>query len=211
LREFFFRKFIVKEIKRVEPAEVNQELFDKLFGEGEVENEEAFRKRIAEDLKNGLASDSDRLFKRDVMDKLIKDYNPSLPDSFLKKWIPMSNEQELTPEQVEQDYDKYQKSVQWQLIFDNLVKSEEIKLSQEDLLNQTKELLAQQYIQYGMPEPEDEDLQKSAMQVLQDKEQAQRVQEMVSDEKLLEYVRSNGTIKEKEVDYDKFVEMAEKG
>ena len=78
-------KFIIREIKHLEPAEINQEFFDKIFGEGEVKDEKEFRGKIADDLKNGFVEDSDRLFKRDVTQSLIEKYNPSLPDTFLKE------------------------------------------------------------------------------------------------------------------------------
>lgn len=204
-------KFIIREVKHLEPAELNQEFFDKVFGEGEVEGEKEFRQRMTEELQKGFVQDSDRLFKRDVTQALIEKYDPSLPDSFLKKWIRMSNEKPITAEEVERDYDSYRKGLQWQLIFNTLIEKKEITIENEEVIERTKSLMAQQYQQYGMPAPEDEELQATAMKVLSNQEESRKVFDMLYDEKLVDYIRKNATVKEKAVDYDKFVEMASKG
>ena len=201
-------KFIIREIKHLEPAETNQEFFDKIFGEGEVKTEKEFHAKIAEDLKNGFVEDSDRLFKRDITKTLIEKYNPSLPDTFLKKWIKMTNEKPISTEEIERDYASYSRSLQWQLIFNTLLENKDIEIGQEHVVERTKELMAKQYQQYGMPAPEDEELTATAMKVLGNQDEARKVYDMLYDEKLVEYIRKNATVKEKAVDYDKFVEMA---
>ncbi len=204
-------KFIVREIKHMEPAEVNQEFFDKLFGEGNVKSEEEFRAKIKEDLENGFAQDSDQLFKRDITNKLIEQYNPSLPDAFLKKWIQMTNEKPITAEEVERDYEQYSKGLQWQLIFNSLLSSKAIEVKQEEVVEKTKTLLASQYAQYGMPAPEDKELTEGAMKVLSNQDEGRKVYDMIYDEKLVDFVRNNASVKDKEVSYDKFVELASQG
>lgn len=203
-------KFIIREIKHMEPAELNQEFFDKIFGEGEVKSEKEFREKITADLEKGFMADSDRLFKRDITNKLIADYNPSLPDAFLKKWIRMTNEKPVTAEEVERDYDQYQKSLQWQLIFNKLVENDAIKIKHEEVMERTKQLMASQYAQYGMPAPEDEELEQTALRVLSNQDESRKVYDMLYDEKLIAYIRENATVKEKPVTYDEFVEMANK-
>lgn len=203
-------KFIIREIKHLEPAELNQEFFDKIFGEGEVKDEKEFREKITTDLEKGFVADSERLFKRDITNKLIEKYNPSLPDAFLKKWIRMTNEKPVTAEEVEADYDQYQKSLQWQLIFNKLVENDAIKIKNEEVIDRTKELMASQYAQYGMPAPEDEELTQTAMRVLANQDESRKVYDMLYDEKLIAYIRENATVKEKPVTYDEFVEMANK-
>ena len=203
-------KFIIREIKHMEPAELNQEFFDKIFGEGEVKDEKEFRAKIKADLEKGFVADSDRLFKRDITNKLIADYNPSLPDEFLKKWIRMSNEKPVTAEDVERDYDQYQKGLQWQLIFNQLVEKDEIKVRDIEVIERTKQLMASQYAQYGMPAPEDEELKQTALRVLANQDESRKVYDMLYDEKLIAYIRENASVKEKPVSYDAFVEMASK-
>lgn len=201
-------KFIVREIKHLEPAELNAEFFTKIFGEGEVTDEKGFREKIREDLAKGFNADSDRLFKRDITKKLIADYNPSLPDAFLKKWILMTNEKPITPEEVENDYEQYQKSLQWQLIFNKLVESEAIKIEEDEVVKRTMEMMASQYAQYGMPAPEEEELKETALRVLANEDESRKVFDMLYDEKLVTYIRESATVKEKPVTYEEIAEMA---
>lgn len=204
-------KFIVREIKRLQPAELNQEFYDKIFGENEVTDESAFRNKISEDMSRGFLRDSDQLFKRDITTSLIDKYNPSLPDSFLKKWIVMSNDNPVTPEEVERDYENYRRGLQWQLIFNNLIGQKAISIGQEEVVQTTKNMLANQYAQYGIPAPEDQELTQTALKVLSNQDEARKIYDMLYDEKLVAYIRENATVNEKEVSYDAFVEMASKG
>lgn len=204
-------KFIVREVKRMEPAEINQEFFDKLFGAGTIKDEQAFRDKITEDLMMGFAQDSDRMFKRDITNNLIDKYDPSLPDGFLKKWIRATNEKPITPEELEKDYTEYRKGLQWQLIFNSLISSKAISVEQDEIVGKAKDLMANQYAQYGMPVPEDKELTESAMKVLANQDEGRKVYDMVYDEKLIDYVRATASVKDKDVTYDKFVELASKG
>ncbi|MFT6998123.1 MAG: trigger factor [Cryomorphaceae bacterium] len=202
-------KFIVREVKRMEPAELNEEFFRKTFGEdGDVKTENDFREKVSSDLGKHFVSDSDRLFKRDISKAMIDKYNPDLPDEFLKRWIRLSNEKTISAEEVEKDYAEYRKSLQWQLIFNELVSQEAIKVSQEDVIGKAKELLVGNYAQYGMPTPEDKELEVSAKRVLENQDEARKIYDMLYDEKLIAYVKENASVKDKEVSFDKFVELA---
>lgn len=202
-------KFIVREVKRMEPAELNEEFFKKTFGEdGDVKTEKDFREKVSSDLGKHFVSDSDRLFKRDISKAMIDKYNPDLPDEFLKRWIRLSNEKPISAEEVEKDYAEYRKSLQWQLIFNELVSQEAIKVSQEDVIGKAKELLVGNYAQYGMPAPEDKELEVSAKRVLENQDEARKIYDMLYDEKLIAYVKENASVKDKEVSFDKFVELA---
>lgn len=204
-------KFIVREVKRMDPAEINQEFFDKLFGEGTVTDEKDFIDRIKTDLAQGFGQDSDRLFKRDITNQLVKKYDPSLPDSFLKKWIKISNEKPISDEKLENEYSEYSKGLKWQLIFNNLIESKAISLEQNEIVDRTKQMLAGQYAQYGMPTPEEKELTESAMKVLANQDEGRKIYDMLYDEKFITYVKENASVKDKEVSYDKFVELASKG
>ena len=92
-------RYTVEKINRVIPAEINQELFDKIYGPGSVKSEEEFRNKIKEELSKGLNTDVDRKLKADVQEKLLDKLKLSLPDEFLKRWIVASNEKPITKEQ----------------------------------------------------------------------------------------------------------------
>ena len=198
----------INEIKGMELAELNAELYDKLFGEGAVKSEDELKERVKNDLDGMFVNDSDRMLTNAVHEDLLKKTKMELPDAFLKRWIKLSNDKAITDEEIEKDYENYTKSLKWQLIQGNIFKANDIKLENEEVINFTKGLLVNNYAQYGMPAPGDEELTASAMQVLQNKDEANRVYDMLAERKLMAYFKETVKLNEKEVSYDKFVEMA---
>jgi trigger factor len=200
----------INEIKSMELADLNEELYDKLFGEGNVKDEKALRDRIKADLEGMFSNDSDKMLTRDVYDKLIEKTEVNLPDEFLKRWIKLSNEKPITDEQIDADYDNYAKSLKWQLIQGNIFKANDIKLEQDEVMEFTKGLLVNNYAQYGMPAPEDKELTASAMQVLQNRDEANRIYDMMAEQRFTAYIKDTVKLNDKEVSYDEFVELASK-
>jgi trigger factor len=199
----------VNEVRHMELADLNQELFDKLFGEGEVTSEEALNERVKADLDKLFANDSDRLLTRTVYEKLM-DTPVDLPSDFLKRWIQVSNEKPISIEEIEAQFDGYEKGMKWQLIQGHIFKSNGIQLNQNEVLEYAKNLIANQYAQYGIPAPEDKELTASAVQVLGNREESARVYDMLAESKLTEFFKANVKLKNKEVSYDEFVEIASK-
>jgi trigger factor len=202
--------FEISEIKRMIPAAVNQELFDKLFGEGAVKSEEELRARIKADLENMFSKDSDNLFVQKLVDDLIEKTKFELPEGFLKKWILASNENELTPEQIEADFDNYKNSLKWQLIQNKIIKDNNLQVKPEEAVAYTKQLLANQYAQYGMPAPEDKELTDQAKSVLTNEEEAAKIYDNIYNGKLLNFFKETVKLNEKEMTYEKFIEEAYK-
>ncbi len=200
----------INDIKHMEPAELNEELFDKLFGPGNVTSEEELRERVEKDLQGMFKNDSDRMLTNSIYKDLIEKTQVELPNEFLKKWIKMSNEKPISDEQIEAEYDNYAKSLKWQLIQGNIFKTNDMQIRQEEVIDFTKSLLVNNYAQYGMPAPEDQELTASAVQILQNKEEANKVQEMLIENKLTEYFKNTVKLDNKEVSYDEFVEIASK-
>lgn len=200
--------FRVNEIKHIEPAELNQELFDKLFGPGEVTTVAELREKVKTDLARMFEVDSDRMFKRDVSEKLMEKLKLKLPDSFLKKFIKGNNDKELTDEQIEKDYENYAESLKWQLIENKIVKENNLKVTAEEAVEHVKDLLVKQYAQYGMPAPEAELLTSSAARVLENRDEAKRVYENLFGVKVLQFFKDTVRVKPKEVTYDEFAKLA---
>ena len=200
----------VTDVKRLEPAAINEQLFDKIYGEGQVKTEEEFRKKIADELSNVFDKDSDRVFKRDFADNTIKKLKLALPSEFLKKWILTSNQNEVTPEQIDAEFDQYSESLKWQLIENKIIKDNDIKVDNEEVIAYTKELLGSQYAQYGMMIPEDEEMTKFAHNVLSNQEEARKIYDSLYDQKVLNFLKDTLKITEKEVSYDDFVKIASK-
>jgi trigger factor len=197
----------VTEVKRLEATNVDQELIDKIYGAGVVEGVEAFRAKIEEEMSSMFNADSDRLFKRDFANKLVEKLELSLPDEFLKKWIAMSNN-EVTPEQIEAEYDQYSESLKWQLIENKIIKDNDLQVSNDEAVDYTKDLLGKQYAQYGMMIPEEEEFNKMAMSVLGNKDEGKKIYDALYETKVMGYLKDAVKVEEKELSYDEFVKVA---
>jgi trigger factor len=199
----------INEVKVMEPAELNQELFDKLFGEGQVTSEKQMIEKVKNDLVQMFEKDSDKILTRRISNDLISKSAIQLPEGFLKRWIIASQKEPTTMEQVENDFDNYARSLKWQLIQNSIFKNNNMKVEQEEAMNYTKSLLVNQYAQYGMPTPEDAELAKSAQQVLSNQKEAQQIYDMLAEEKLTKFFKETVKLDEKEVDYDEYVKIAQ--
>lgn len=198
----------INEIKEMELAELNQDLFDKLFGPGSVDSEEALRERIKNDLEQMFANDSDRLLTREVYRELLEKTDVALPDEFLKRWIRLSNEKPITSEQIDEEYDNYAKDLKWQLIQGHIFRTNDIQLGQNEAIDYTKGLIANQYAQYGLPAPEEKELIAQAAKALANREEANRIYDMLAEAKLTDYFKNTVKLNNKEVSYDDFVALA---
>lgn len=203
--------FRIGEVKRMNPAELNQELFDKLFGEGNVTSEEELRTRLAEDMTNMFKRDTDRVFMNQVTERLIETSNITLPDEFLKKWIIQSNDKPITVEQVEAEYDQYSKGLKWQLIENKIITTNELKVEDAEAIDYAKQMLAAQWKQYGLPDPEDGELTEQATKLMANQEEGKRIYDMMYDNKVLQFVKDNVKLENKELSYDEFVKLATGG
>ena len=219
----------ISEVKIMEPAEMNQALFDKLFGEGQVKSEKELRDRVKADMSKMFEGDSDRILTRRISNDLIKKVDMQLPDEFLKRWIFVSQNSHhdhkhdhdhdhdhdhsghhhITMEQVEKDYESYSRSLKWQLIQNTIFKENNLLVNQEEALGYTKGILANQYAQYGMPVPDEKEIELTAQQVLSNQKEAQQIYDTLSEDKLIKFIKETVKLNEKEVDYDKFVEIAQ--
>ena len=152
-------------------------------------------------------ADSDRLFKKDFAEKLVKKLDLSLPNEFLKKWIGVTNK-EVTPEQIEAEYEQYSESLKWQLIENKIIKNNDLQVSNDEAVEYTKELLGKQYAQYGMMIPEDEEFNKMAMSVLGNEEESKKIYDALYESKVMSYLKDAVKVEEKELSYDDFVKVA---
>ncbi len=201
-------RFTVKSISRMTPAEMNQELFDKVFGKDAVKNEKEFKAKMKEEIEKSFVSESDNKLKNDVILHLIEKTKIELPDTFLKKWLVQTNEKGLTTEQVEEEYDQYSKSLKWQLIENKIIKENELEVKHEDVIAHTKEMIIQNFAQYGQPAPDDKKLDEIAAQVLTNEEERKKVYNQLYDVKTLTLYKEKFMLKDKTVTYDEFVKLA---
>ena len=201
-------RYTVEKINKILPAEVNQELFDKVFGPNKITSEQEFRGKIEEQLSQGLVVDSDRKLKSDIQEELFKKLNLALPDAFMKRWIAATNEKPVTPEQIDQDYNQYSKELKWQLIENKIIKQFDIKVSNPEVVEYTKGLLKQQLASMGLPTDDDKDLTETANRVLHNQEEARNIYMMLYDLKMMEMFKTTFKLNKKEISYEDFAKIA---
>lgn len=199
----------ITEVSKIEPAEINQELFGKVFGEGNIKDEKAFREKIKQDAEGMFVGESDRKFLEDLRDTVLDKSKFELPDEFLKKWMLTSQEQPVTKEQVEEEYPKMKDNMKWQLVENKIIRDNNIEVTQEELIDYTKQLVMRQMAQYGQ-QPEESELESIAKRVLENSEEAQRVTDQLFSEKLLKYYKETVKLNKKEVSFDEFIKLANK-
>ncbi|MEJ6590076.1 MAG: trigger factor [Crocinitomicaceae bacterium] len=201
-------KFTVNDIKRMQLADLNEDLYAKLFPNQEVSSEAELKTKVTSDLENMFKADSDRLFTQTVYDYLMDKTKIELPEDFLKRWIKISNDKPIDDETLNKEFDSYLKSMKWQLIQGRIFKENDIQISNEEVVEFTKSLLISNYAQYGMPAPEDKELTETAMGLLKDKEQVNGIYDRITEKKLSDYFQANVPMKEKKLSYDDFVKKA---
>lgn len=200
--------FTLTNVTRIEPADLNQEFFDKIYGEGAVKNEKEFRARVKEEAEKMYKADADQYFMNSVADYLLERTEFELPDTFLKKWMSTNGENPISTEEIDAEYPKMVKGLKWQLIENKIIRDNDIKVGQEELIDHTKNLVKAQLAQYGQAGMEEEEVNKIAMNVLQNKEEAERLNEQLYGQKMLDFYLNTFKIEEAEVSYDDFVKLA---
>ena len=201
-------KFTITEILEFQKAELNEELYKKIYGEDtEVKTEEDLKKKLKEEIALSLLQSSDRKFATDVRDTLVEKIKPELPEAFLKRWLIESNK-DVTEEQIDKDFDGFLKDLRWQLIKDVIIKDNELKVEEEEALDFAKQLAHAQYSQYGIYNAPEDQLESFAKMILEKPEEKERLYNKLLEDKVIEVVKGKITLQEKEVTREEFEEMA---
>lgn len=193
----------VKNIARLEDADLDQDLFDKIYGPGTVTTEEEFRNKIKHELGLMFQVDADRFLQQEIEKTLVDKLGLALPDSFLKRWLMAVNEKPITEEQLEKEYPMYAKSMQWKLIENKIIKNNNIVVSPEEATDEAKAYIRSEYAKYGQQASEEE-VNKIAATLLSKEKEAQKIFENMYTRKVLDLVKSTCSLNTKEVSYDDF-------
>jgi trigger factor len=199
--------FTVEEIKRLEKAPVDQELFDKIHGKDTVKTEKEFRAKIEEEMSVAFVNDSERLFQKDLAAYFVKKLDLKLPDAFLKSWIQQSNEKNVSMEEVEKEYPQYSDQLRWQLVENKIIQENEIKVGVEEVKDYVKGMLVQQYAQYNMPTPDDAALEENALGVLKNQEETKKIFDFLYKNKVSDFFKNNIKLQDKEVSQEDFIKL----
>jgi len=200
-------EFTVVNVKTYVPGENNQESWDKLFGEGAVTTEEQFEEKVVERIKAGHEQDANFRFGADVRKYFVEKAGIELPEAFLKRWLIYVNEGKFTAEQVEKEFPGFIEDFKWQLVRGYIMQKFNLKVSREDVLNAAKNYVAYQYAMYGMAGMPQNLIDSAAENMLQDKNQYNRLEEQCEDNAAIARVRDEVTLTHKKISLDKFREL----
>lgn len=197
--------FSIEEINERQPAVLDQDLFDRLFGKDSVSSEEDMRNRIKSDSEAQFEQQSDQKLINDVTERLIEMASFDLPSEFLKKWIQNTGDKPLTSEEAHEEFERSEKGLRYQLIEGKLIRDNNLNIQFEELKEFAKGFIRSQMAQYGQLDPKEEDLENIAVRVLSNQDEVKRLSEQLMSQKLLSLYKEQSNLKVKEITYEDFV------
>ena len=200
--------FEIEEVNKREMTDLNQELYDKLFGEGVVSSEEELRARIKQDAENQFLQQSDQKLLNDVVESLIENTKFDLPHEFLQRWIAKSGDNPLSEQEAKDEYERSEKGLRYQLIEGKLRAENNLNVTFDELKEYSKNMIKSQMAQFGQMDPSEEELESIAARILSNKEEVERLNEQLQTSKMLHFFKNNAKFKTKELTYDEFIKEA---
>lgn len=201
-------KFLLNEINEREPADLNQDLFDKLFGKDAIKSVTELKNKLKSDAESNFINQTDQKLLNDVTEYLIDNTKFDLPVNFLKKWMQTAGENRLDEKEAALEYEKSEKGLRYQLIESKIVKDNDIKIDHDQIKDFSKDLIKTQMKQYGQNSPEEKELESISQRILSNKDEVKRISDQLLSKKLIDLFKSNLKFKNNKVSYEKFIEMA---
>jgi trigger factor len=204
-------KFTLKDISHFEPAELNEELFAKVYEHDHIQNEEELRKRILRDIEETYKNEGKNQFMNDMVDYLIEKTNLELPDEFLKRWIIESNQKEeedkrITPEELEAQYDNYRDTLRWQIIEEKISEKYGLRITNDEIKKRVGELLGLQVLGDD-DEKSKEIIDQVTESVMQNRDEVNKIADQIMEQKLVDLFEEKAKITHKKIGYEDFVKM----
>lgn len=201
-------RFQIKNIQRFETASINQDLFDKIYGEGVVKSEDEFNNKIEEEIRMNLKRESDYKLMIDIKKLALDQTEISLPENFLKRWLVKVNEK-TTAEQVEKEFDSFKTDLKWQLIRNKIAKDYDIKISEEELHDEAENITRYQFQQYGLFYATDDQIHNYAHEMLKREDDVRRITDKILEEKAAEKIKELVKLDSKKISIDEFNKLFE--
>ncbi len=202
-------EFEITKIRKFADPEINEEFFATAFPEGNITNEEQLSQLFEEQIAMELRRESDFLFVGDMRKYIMERAALQMPVEFLKRWLMVINEGKFSMEEIEKDFDAFLTMYTWNFIQRRLIEANDIKIEQEEAIEEAKSMAQAQFAQYGMPAAPAEMLENYAQQILSTKEQAQRIYEKLYESKVVAAVKEQVTVNEKPLSVEEFAAAAQ--
>lgn len=203
--------FTVQNINRTEDAELNQEFFDKVFGEDQVTSEEEFYNKAKEILQENYNKEARVFSEEKIKDALVENAKIDLPEEFLKEWLARTNEGKVTQEDIDREYPQYAKQMTWTLVANKIAEDNELKVEHEDILEKTKEMIREQLGASGLGAQMEDSMDMFVQNYLQGKDGQNYMQMHTSaqNDKVLDFVKEKISVKEEKISVEEFRKLLE--
>jgi len=197
----------IKEINERIPAELNQELFDKLYAPSTVTSEADLKDKIKEGLQKQFEPQADQKLLNDITEYLVEKTKFDLPSDFLKRWMQTAGKEPMTSEAAVEEFDKSEKGIRYQLIEGKLIEEHKLDMTFDELKEFTTSLVQNQMMQYGQ-QADPTQIEGIVSNVLSNQEETRRISEQLMSNKMLTFFKENAPLKIKKVGFDAFIKEA---
>ena len=199
-------RFAINTINQIDKAELNQELFDKLYGEGAVKTEEEFRARVKEGISKYFVRESDRKLSKDLKNLLLSSISIPLPDEFLHRMLKANSEKQVDDASFEHEYYHLSEDLRWSLIQNKVAAAHDITVTEDEINDLARQVMSQEFAQYGYYDLEAERLEEMAVRYLQQEGTEDRLERSIKENKVFEQLKKEVALQEKELPYVEFIE-----
>jgi trigger factor len=200
---------LITEVKRFKPAELNQDLYDRIFGNDVVKSEAEFNQKADERIAAEYEQESEYRFTLDARNEALKKAQLPLPDDFLKRWLLYANEGKITKEQVDKDFDDFANDLRWQMIREYITNDEALQVTDDDIRDHARKMARYQFSMYGLHNAPDEQINHYAESILKNEQELKRIYEKVVEDKVIAHIRSVVTLDEKATTFDELQKLYE--
>ncbi|MBQ1953574.1 MAG: trigger factor [Alistipes sp.] len=199
----------ITQIRQFANPELNEEFFKMAFPDGKITSEAELDKYLNDEVEMEMGREADYLFTIRVRNFLMEKAALQMPEAFLKRWLYTINEGKFSMEDIEKDFDAFLKMFTWNYIQKHFIQTYELTVSPEEIEAEAKEFAKAQFAQYGMPSAPEEMITNFSKQILENKEQAQKIYEKLYELKVVEYVKSKIKVTNKSVTSEEFAKLAQ--
>ncbi len=198
----------IEEINEREMADLDQDLFDKVFGKNSVKSVTEMKNKLSEDFVKQFQNQVDQKLMNDTIDYLIESTKINLPSQFLIKWMKLSSENKISNDEAKSEYEKSEKGMKYQLIESKIIIDNDIQVNFEDLKSFTTDLIKNQMLQYGQAIPDEKEVDAIVARVMSNKDEIKRLTEQLTSTRILNFFKDNFNYKTKKVSYDEYIKQA---
>jgi len=198
----------IEEINERQLADLDQELFDKVFGKDTIKSVTEMKNKLGDDFVKQFQSQVDQKLMNDTIEYLINSTKINLPSDFLIKWMKLNSEKTISIDEAKIEYDKSEKGMKYQLIESKIIIDNNLQVNFEDLKAFTTDLIKNQMMQYGQAIPDEKELDGIIARVMSNKDEIKRLTEQLTSTRILDFFKKNFKYKLKKVSYDEYIKEA---